>query len=50
MDYNAIKACIRLPWSYIPVEGHINRLKMRRRSIFERVKIGLLSRRFLLAT
>jgi transposase len=48
-DYNAIKAGIRLPWSDIPVEGHISRLKMRRRSIFERVKIGLLGRRFLLA-
>jgi transposase len=44
-----VKAGIRLPWSNGPVEGHINRLKMLKRSMFGRAKLDLLSRRFLLA-
>jgi transposase len=48
-DYEAVKAGIRLPWSNGPVEGHINRLKMLKRSMFGRAKLDLLSRRFLLA-
>jgi transposase len=32
-----------------PVEGHINRLKMLKRSMFGRAKLDLLSQRFLLA-
>jgi transposase len=48
-DYEAVKAGLRLPWSSGPVEGHINRLKMLKRSMFGRAKLDLLSRRFLLA-
>jgi transposase len=48
-DYDAVKAGVTLPWSNGPVEGHINRLKMLKRSMFGRAKIDLLSRRFLLA-
>jgi transposase len=48
-DYKAVKAGIMLPWSNGPVEGHINRLKMMKRSMFGRAKLDLLSRRFLLA-
>jgi transposase len=48
-DYEAVKAGLRLPWSNGRVEGHINRLKMLKRSMFGRAKMDLLSRRFLLA-
>src|SRR5262245_13163161 len=48
-DYKAVKAGLRLPWSNGPVEGHINRLKMLKRSMFGRAKLDLLSRRFLRA-
>ena len=48
-DDEAVKAGIRLPWSNGPVEGHINRLKMLKRSMFGRAKLDLLSRRFLRA-
>jgi len=48
-DYEAIKAGVTLPWSNGPVEGHINRLKMLKRQMFGRARLGLLSRRFLLA-
>jgi transposase len=46
-DYDEVKAGIILPWSTGPIEGHINRLKMLKRSMFGRAKIDLLSRRFL---
>ena len=48
-DYEAAKASLTLPWSTGPIEGHINRLKMLKRSMFGRVKLDLLSQRFLLA-
>jgi transposase len=48
-DYEAVKASLRLPRSNGPVEGHINRLKMLKRSMFGRAKLDLLRRRFLLA-
>jgi transposase len=48
-DDEAVKADLRLPWSNGPVEGHINRLKMLKRSMFGRAKLDLLSRRFLRA-
>jgi transposase len=48
-DYDAVKASMRLSWSTGPVEGHINRLKLLKRSMFGRAKLDLLSRRFLLA-
>src|SRR6266850_4711703 len=48
-DYAAVKAGVTLPWSTGPVEGHINRLKMLKRQMFGRVRLDLLSRRFLRA-
>jgi transposase len=48
-DYEAVKAGVPLPWSTGPVEGHINRLKMLKRSMVGRAKLDLLSRRFLRA-
>jgi transposase len=48
-DYEAVKAGLRLLWSNGPVEGHINRLKMLKRSRFGRAKLDLLSQRFLRA-
>jgi transposase len=49
-DYEAVKAGVILPWSNGPVEGHINRLKMLKRSMFGCAKLDLLSRRFLLTS
>jgi transposase len=48
-DYEAVKAGLTPPWSNGPVEGHINRLKMLKRSMFGRATLDLLSRRFLRA-
>ena len=48
-DYAAVKAGVTLPWSTSPVEGHINRLKMRKRQMFGRARLDLLSRRFVRA-
>jgi transposase len=48
-DYAAVKAGLRLPWNNGPVEGHINRLKMLKRSMFGRAKLDLLGQRLLLA-
>ena len=47
-DYAAVKAGVTLPWSTSPVEGHINRLKMRKRHMFGRARLDLLSRRFVI--
>lgn len=49
VDYDAVKAGLMLLWSNGPVEGHINRLQMLKRSMFGRTKLDLLSQRFLLA-
>jgi transposase len=48
-DYDAIKAGVALPWSYGPVEGHINRLKTLKRQMFGRASLDLLQRRLMLA-
>jgi transposase len=48
-DDEAVNAGLRLPWSHGPVEGHMNRLKMLKRSMFGRAKLDLLRRRFLRA-
>jgi transposase len=48
-DYEAVKAGLMPPWRDGPVEGHINRLKMLKRSMYGRAKLVLLSQRFLLA-
>ena len=47
-DYDAVKAALSTRWSNGPVEGHINRLKMLKRTMFGRAKLDLLARRFLL--
>jgi transposase len=49
VNYEAVKVGLMLPWSTGPVEGHINRLKMLKRSMCGRAKLDLLSQRFLLA-
>jgi transposase len=46
-DYAAVKAALRLPWSTGPVEGHINRLKLIKRSGYGRMKLALLRQRVL---
>jgi transposase len=48
-DMAAVQAAVTLPWSQGPVEGHINRLKMRKRQMFGRARLDLLARRLLLA-
>jgi transposase len=48
-DSAAVTAGVTLPWSNGPVEGHINRLKMRKRHMCGRARLDLLSRRFVLA-
>jgi transposase len=40
---------VTLPWSQGPIEGQLNRLKMRQPQIFGRVRLDLLARSFLLA-
>jgi transposase len=47
-DYAAVQAGVTLPWSQGPSEGHINRLKLRKRQMCGRAKLDLLGRRFLL--
>jgi transposase len=49
-DYAAVKAALTLPWSTGPVEGHINRLKLVKRSGYGRMQIDLLRQRVLHAT
>ena len=44
-DYAAVKAALTLPWSNGPVEGHINRLKLIKRSGYGRMKLDLLRQR-----
>jgi transposase len=44
-----VKTSLILPWSNGPVEGHINRLKTLKRSMYGRAGLDLLTRRFLLA-
>ncbi|MDQ5853157.1 MAG: ISL3 family transposase, partial [Chloroflexota bacterium] len=48
-DYAAVRAGMSLSWSSGPVEGHINRLKMIKRSMFGRAKLDLLRQRVLYA-
>jgi transposase len=48
-DDEAVKAGVTLSWNAGPVEGHINRLKMLKRQMFDRARLDLLSRRFVLA-
>jgi transposase len=46
-DYAAVKAALTLPWSTGPVEGHINRLKLIKRSGYGRMQLELLRQRVL---
>ena len=48
-DSAAVQAGVTRPWSNGPVEGHITRLNMRKRQLFGRARLDLLSRRVLLA-
>ena len=47
--YAAIHATLTLPWSTGPVEGHINRLILIKRSAYGRANFDLLRQRVLLA-
>jgi transposase len=49
-DYDAVKAGVTLRWSTGPVEGQINRLKMRKRQMYGRAHMALLRQRVLLPT
>jgi transposase len=46
-DAAAVKAALTLPWSSGPVEGHINRLKLIKRSGYGRMQLNLLRQRVL---
>jgi transposase len=48
-DAAAVQAAVTLPWSQGPIEGQINRLKMRKRQRCGRARLDLRARRFLLA-
>ena len=48
-EYDAVKAALRLPYSNGPVEGHINRLKFIKRSMYGRGSFHLLRQRVLSA-
>jgi len=46
-DKAAVLAGLTLPWSQGPVEGHVNRLKLIKRSMYGRAKLPLLRQRVL---
>ena len=46
-DKAAVLAGLTLPWSNGPVEGHVNRLKLIKRSMYGRAKLHLLRQRVL---
>jgi transposase len=46
-DAAAVRAALTLPWSNGPVEGHINRLKLIKRSGYGRMQLDLLRQRVL---
>jgi transposase len=46
-DKAAVLAGLTLPWSNGPVEGHVNRLKLIKRSMYGRAKLRLLRQRVL---
>jgi transposase len=48
-DYAAVFAALTLPYSNGPTEGHINRLKLIKRSMYGRAKFDLLRLRVLCA-
>jgi hypothetical protein len=46
-DKEAVLAGLTLPWSNGPLEGHVNRLKLIKRSMYGRAKFDLLKLRVL---
>lgn len=48
-EYEAIKAGLTLPWSQGPIEGHINKLKLIKRTSYGRGSLELLRQRVLRA-
>ncbi len=46
-DDNAVRAALTLPWSNGPVEGHIHKVKLIKRSAYGRMKPDLLRQRVL---
>jgi transposase len=46
-DQAAVLAGLTLPWSQGPLEGHVNRLKLLKRSMYGRAKLPLLRARVL---
>ena len=46
-DKAAVLAGLTLPWSNGPTEGHVNRLKLIKRSMYGRAKFALLRARVL---
>jgi len=46
-DKEAVLAGLTLPWSTGPVEGHVNRLKLIKRSMYGRAEFDLLKLRVL---
>jgi transposase len=46
-DKDAVLAGLTLPWSNGPLEGHVNRLKLIKRSMYGRAEFDLLKRRVL---
>jgi len=46
-DKAAVLAGLTLPWSNGPLEGHVNRLKLIKRSMYGRAKLRLLRQRVL---
>jgi transposase len=46
-DYDAINAAVTLPWTTSPVEGHVCRIKMLKRSMYGRAGFELLRARVL---
>lgn len=46
-DRSAVEAALSLPWSNGPVEGHVNRIKAIKRSMYGRAKFDLLRKRIL---
>jgi hypothetical protein len=46
-DKEAVLAGLTLPWSTGPVEGHVNRLKLIKRSMYGRAEVDLLKLRVL---
>ncbi len=46
-DKDAVLAGLTLPWSNGPLEGHVNRLKLIKRSMYGRAEVDLLKLRVL---